>query len=434
VTVVVPVRDRTELLDGCLAGAGRRYPVVVVDDGSRDAGAVATVAGRHGASVIRLEVNGGPGAARNAAVRVARTELIAFVDSDCVPAPGWIEGLAGHFADPLVGAVAPRIAALAADSWAGRYAAASGCLDMGDRAARVTPGTWVSHVPTAALLARRAALLDVARGGDVFDPALRTGEDVDLVWRLDRAGWRVRYDPAVQVRHREPGTWAGLLARRFRYGTSAAPLALRHPGALPPLVLHPAPALTVAALLMRRPGVAAASFGSAVLIMNRTLRRARVPTRGTARAMLAGVGQTWLGAGRYGMRFGAPLLALAIAAPGGRTPGQRWGRRIAAGTLLAGPPVTAWAKRQPKLATGRHGGRRIAAGTLLAGPPVTAWAKRRPELDPVRFVLGNLADDIAYGSGVLAGCAAHRTSRPLRPLVVWRPLRRTIETEVRHGR
>jgi hypothetical protein len=242
----------------------------------------------------------------------------------------------------------------------------------------------------------------VARGGDVFDPALRTGEDVDLVWRLDRAGWRVRYDPAVQVRHREPGTWAGLLARRFRYGTSAAPLALRHPGSLPPLVVHPAPALTVAALLMRRPGVAAASFGSAVLIMNRTLRRARVPARGTARAMLAGVGQTWLGAGRYGTRFGAPVLALVIAAPGGRTPGRRWGRRIA-------------------------------AGTLLAGPSVAAWARQRPGLDPVRFVLGDLADDIAYGSGVLAGCAAHRTGRPLRPVIIWRPLRRTIETEVRHG-
>ena len=53
--------------------------------------------------------------------------------------------------------------------------------------------TRVAYVPTAALLVRRAAL------GDGFDESLRNGEDVDLVWRLIEAGWRVRYEPAVQV-------------------------------------------------------------------------------------------------------------------------------------------------------------------------------------------------------------------------------------------
>ena len=78
------------------------------------------------------------------------------------------------------------------------------------------PGSRVSYVPTAALLVRRSALDSVAiddaaipapghlagpgplssRG--VFDPALRYGEDVDLIWRLHDAGWRVRYEPSVQ--------------------------------------------------------------------------------------------------------------------------------------------------------------------------------------------------------------------------------------------
>ena len=48
--------------------------------------------------------------------------------------------------------------------------------------------TKVSYVPTAALLVRRAALDSVTPGGGaVFDPALRYGEDVDLVWRLHDA-------------------------------------------------------------------------------------------------------------------------------------------------------------------------------------------------------------------------------------------------------
>ena len=50
VTVVIPVRDRAAMLDRCLAAAGRQYPVLVVDDGSQDPGAIAAVAEKHGAT------------------------------------------------------------------------------------------------------------------------------------------------------------------------------------------------------------------------------------------------------------------------------------------------------------------------------------------------------------------------------------------------
>ena len=401
-TVVIPVRDRAVQLGRCLAALGGDHPVVVVDDGSDDPTAVATVAGRYGARLLAHTTNRGPAAARNTALTVVHTEVIAFVDSDCLPAPGWVDALAAHLADPLVAAVAPRITAIAADSSAGRYARAAGGLDLGGTPARVAPNTRVSYVPTAALVARRAALLGVAllgaalggavRDGAVFDPALRTGEDVDLVWRLHEAGWRVRYEPAVTVGHEEPATWRNLLARRFRYGRSAAPLSTRHPSAVTHLVLHPWPAVTLAALFARRPGLAAAAFCGSVLTMVHTLRRAGVPTRGVVRAMLIAVHQTWLGVGRYGTRFGAPVLVLVMARPGGRTGTNRWGHRIA-------------------------------AASLLLGPPLTTWAERRPDLGPTRFVLGTLADEVAYGGGVLASCLTSRTSVPVRPRISRRHVR-----------
>src|SRR5262249_33661038 len=184
-------------------------------------------------------------------------------------------------ADPAVAAAAPRlVAAPASAGWAGRYTTAACCLDLGDAEARVVPGTRVSYVPTTALVARRAALGPDAGTGGVFDPALRWGEDVDLVGRLPDAGWRIRYDPAVRVAPHEPRGWAALLARRFRYGTSAAPLAIRHPGQVPPLVLHPWPALTVAGLLSGRPELAGLGFAGSVLAMRATLHRAGLPVRG----------------------------------------------------------------------------------------------------------------------------------------------------------
>src|SRR5262245_4817253 len=261
VTVLIPVRDRAVLLDRCLSALGGGYPVVVVDDGSHDPGAVADVAAAHGAAVVRRPVTGGPGAARNTGLLGVTTELVAFLDSDCMPGPGWIERLAAHLADPAVAAAAPRMVAVpAGPGWADRYTTAACCLDLGDAEARVVPGTRVAYVPTAALVVRRAGLLPGAGPGGVFDPAARRGAGVDLGWQLHDGGRRVRYDPAVRVSHHEPRGWAALLTRRFRYGTSAAPLAARHPGQVPPLVLHPWQALTVAGLLAGRPAVAGLGF------------------------------------------------------------------------------------------------------------------------------------------------------------------------------
>jgi mycofactocin system glycosyltransferase len=391
VTVLIPARDRPELLDRCLTALGRRYPVVVVDDGSRNPAAVADVAARHRATLLVRAVNGGPAAARNTGLADLTSELVAFCDSDCVPESGWIDRLAAHLADPAVAVAAPRIRPVPGGrSWADRYTAAGSSLDMGGQEGRVAPGTRLSYVPTAALLARRAALLAVAAPA-VFDPELRLGEDVDLVWRLHAAGWRIRYEPAAVVRHHEPASWPGLLARRFRYGTSAAPLALRHPGQSEPLLLYPWPALTVAGLLARRPVLAGLGFAGSVLAMRAALHRAGLPDRGVLPAMLRATQQTWLGVGRYGGQFSAPVLAAALAAPGGR-PARRWGRRAA-------------------------------AASLLLGPALTAWSEQRPDLDPVRFALGHLADDVAYGAGVWTGAVRARTTIPVRPVIAWHPLR-----------
>jgi mycofactocin system glycosyltransferase len=393
-TVIIPVWNRTAMLARCLASLNRSYPVIVVDDGSDDSQAVAAVAATYGATVVHRAHNGGAAAARNTGLAHVTSEFVVMVDSDCVAVPGWIDQLSAHFADPLVAAVAPRIVALptnAAATTAVRYNSACSSLDLGDREARVAPLTAVAYVPTAALIARRAALLDIAHGANIFDPAMHCGEDVDLVWRLHKAGWRIRYDPAVTMQHHEPRTWTALLSRRFHYGTSAAPLARRHPADIAPLILHPWPAIAVTALLARRPTVAGLGYAASVVTMTNALRRAGLPARGVMPAMFNAVQQTWLGLGRYGVQFAAPLLAAAVVVPGSTNARRRWGRRIAAASLLLGP--------------GLH-----------------AWHARRPPLDPARFVLAQLADDIAYGAGVWVGCARNRTLTPVRPVISRRPL------------
>lgn len=347
VTVVVPVKDRPTALARCLAALAGA-DVLVVDDGSVDAVAVAQVCRAYGARLVRRD-NGGPAAARNTALPLLDKGFVAFLDSDCVPPPGWLEALRGHLEDERVAAVAPRV------SGAGRSP-----LDQGPHPGLVRPGSPVGYVPTAALLVRRSALTP-------FDEALRYGEDVDLVWRTVAAGWQVRYDPRVVVAHEEPARLVDRLVRRYRYGTSAAPLSDRHPGAVTHLVVPPWPTAAVALLLARRPVLALAVAGVTAARLQRHLGDPATTARVTARSV-AGTAE---GLGR----------ALS----------------------LAGPPAWAAAARRPRVAL------------LLALPFVTEWWRRRPAVGPLRYTAIALGDQAAYGAGVVAGCARHRTWRPLRP-------------------
>ena len=103
-------------------------------------------------------------------------------------------------------------------------------------------------------------------------PALRGGEDVDLVWRLGEAGWDVRYVPSSTVAHEGPTTLRAFLARRAFYGTTAAPLARRHGEALAPVHLSGWTLAVWSLVLARRPVLALATLAASVTILARRLR------------------------------------------------------------------------------------------------------------------------------------------------------------------
>ncbi len=385
VTVVIPVRDRHAELDRCLAGLRGLPHVLVVDDASADRDAIGRIAAARGARVIRRPVNGGPGAARNTGLAAVRTAFVAFLDSDCVPAPGWLDGLLPHFADPAVGAAAPRIVPhQAGTGWLARYEGASSTLDMGARPSIVRPGARVSYVPGAALVVRKAA------AGDGFADGMRVGEDVDFVWRLAAAGWRVRYEPRATMGHDHRVTLRAWFSRRADYGTSAAALEKRHPGAVRPLHASWWTVGAWTAALAGRPAAAAVLTGTATALLARRLSRV--------------TGERW------------PLP------PGHELAAWRLAARLAGGgTLASGRPIGSALTRTwlpvalpAALAVRRL---RLPLAALVLLPPLLDWADRRPPLDPVRYVAARLLDDVAYSTGVWRGCLARRTAGPLLPRI-----------------
>lgn len=373
-TVVVPVLDRPEALERLLSSIpDPRIEVVVVDDASKDRDAVAQGVHRNGARLVRLPVNVGPAEARNRGLREVRTEFVAFVDSDVV-VDGSLTDLLRHFHDPALAAVAPRLSAWddTATGWLARYERHRSALDMGAAPGLVRPRAPISYVPGACLLARVDAL------GPGFASRLRVAEDVDLVWRLAKSGWRVRYEPAVTVRHEHRLDFRGWFGRRFFYGTGAELLSRRHGADVAPAVLAPWSVAFLAGLLLQRRwsallGVAAVGAGAVRTAsrLPRSAHRYRVACVLTGSAVHGSLRQ---------------LVGLML---------RDWWPLSLLGAVVS-----------------RRARRAVLAAALIDGLLVTrlcqAW------LDPA-FLVARRLDDVAYGAGLWWGAIKGRSLRVLLP-------------------
>ncbi|MCW2829930.1 MAG: mftF [Aeromicrobium sp.] len=374
-TVVTPVRDNAPGVDRLLTALGPEVSVVVVDDASAEPRALADVAARHRARLVALDHNVGPAAARNVGLRQVTTPFVAFVDSDVEVSTGSLAGLRRHLADPGLALVAPRVRTVGGGRGFQRYEAACGSLDLGAVAATLRPWSSTTYVPSACLLARVEAI------GYGFDPALRSGEDVDLVWRVQADGWRVRHAAEIEVQHDarpSMGTW---LRRKAFYGTSAAPLARRHGDRVAPAVLTPAVATVLGGvLLQRRWSWAAAAIGAGVFARETDRPLADLPASRRAAVVVSTAG-VMLGQGS----------ALAV---------RHW-----------------WPVSVGLALVSKRARRAVAAVAVVDG--VLAHRRSGAELDPARFILARRADDLAYGAGVWVGAVRARSARCLMPRWVW---------------
>ncbi len=415
-SVVVPVRDDPEGLARTLESlaeppAHLAQPVVVVDDGSRAPAEIEAVVGRWpGVRLRRRPAAGGPAAARNDGWRTCATDLVAFVDAGCIATPGWVEPLAWHLRDPAVGAVAPRIAARpvpdATESTVarriGRYEETCSPLDLGPDPGPVGPGQPIGYVPTTALVVRRQALVEL--GG--LEETLRFGEDVDLVWRLGRAGWSVRYEPSVVLSHPPRRSLAAFCRQRAGYASAAGPLDRRHPGALSPVVatLDAVTPLALAVLAGSAPALAAVAV-SAARLESRLGSRSRRPTRRLRDRVTERTADPGLRS-RVGARLVAPRLVVA--------------NELRVLELLDRAAWSAWLPLTLTAAV-RLSARRGAAcpgwAPLLtfAFGPTLAWLRDRPPLDLPTYVALRRLDGLATGVGLWAGALRAHRFGPLLP-------------------
>jgi hypothetical protein len=196
------------------------------------------------------------------------------------------------------------------------------------------------------------------------------------VWRLDESGQRVRYEPAGVVEHEPRHSVRAWLAQRAAYGSSAADLARRHPGSVPP--------------------VAVSGWSAAVWLL--AVGGAPVTAVAVAAGTAAALARKLTGLPR-------PYAeALLLAGRG----------HLFAGRMLAGAVTRAW---WPLLLVGATRSRRVRRALVMAAlvPPVVDWVRQRPPVDLVRYTALRLLDDGAYSVGLWRGAIERHTAAPLLP-------------------
>jgi glycosyltransferase involved in cell wall biosynthesis len=220
ISVVIPTLDRPGPLTACLQALAVDFPpdaeTIVVADGGREdlVPVVAPFVERLRLRLLKT-ANGGPAAARNRGLEVARGEIVAFTDDDCRPRPGWLAALAsGVGTSPPLAAGGTTRNGLPANACADAAQLVLDLLSRHDRNVvhreRLLPSNNVAFP--------REALRRI--GG--FDERFRTAEDRELCRRWAAAGNGLSRAPSAVVEHDQALDLVSFVRKFFAYGRGAA--------------------------------------------------------------------------------------------------------------------------------------------------------------------------------------------------------------------
>lgn len=214
VAVVIPTYGRREAVLRCLrsvAGMDPAPPLTVLVDGNEDPLPLTADLAKI-VEVVR-EPNEGAAHARNVGYRAAAergARLVCFLDDDAVAPANWYGRHAAlHERMPRVAAVGGGVRNMHPDNRVARMT-----QSVVFRPLRDDPGP-VRFIPTLNASFKVQALEEVGGFDEGFPGA--AGEDVDLCWRIVKAGWSIHYEPALTVLHDHPRSWRVMVHHQAGY-------------------------------------------------------------------------------------------------------------------------------------------------------------------------------------------------------------------------
>jgi glycosyltransferase involved in cell wall biosynthesis len=239
-SVVIPTYNRLDMLLRVLDSLGSQdgappFEVIVVNDGSKDATASTVereiAAGRWSYPLtFRTQENGGPGRARNHGVTLATGRFVIFIGDDTVPEKRF---LAEHWKVHVESGFDPMLACLGYTGWpAGERVTAfmdyinDFGLQFGYKLIKDGEIIPFNFFYTSNISIDREVL--AAHPFDTTFPAA-AWEDIELAYRLDAKGLKIRYNASAVTRHHHPMTVDSFARRQYTVGKSGAIFYSKHP-------------------------------------------------------------------------------------------------------------------------------------------------------------------------------------------------------------
>jgi glycosyltransferase involved in cell wall biosynthesis len=231
-SVVIPARNSARTLGTTLdaiVGGTRQPDEILVVDGCSDDG-THDLARARGVLVVTNEKRH-VAAARQLGVTTATGDVVAFTDSDCVPAADWLQRVAAHFDEhrDLDGVGGPVFLSTPRNDIQ-RYSAQvfESIMHFPETARFVTRKGMEGSFAGANCVYRRPTVL--AAGG-FRDEFTNHAEEIDLFWRLIDRGAKLLFDPLLRVEHLDyADTLSRLIRTNFNYGFASTKLAKYHIG------------------------------------------------------------------------------------------------------------------------------------------------------------------------------------------------------------
>jgi len=188
--------------------------------------------------VIFIEERYGKGAnyARNLGVKTAKGDVVAFIDSDCVADREWIGSLKTEIESFGVDAVAGVVETINREKFIPRYIGESLLRLRKFKERKILSNSMgLNIIVTANLAVKRKVLEDI---GGFDEEYYRYGsDDIDLVTRLTKNGYKVLLSPLPIVYHRERESFLKLVRRFYEYGKGFSIYRFKHPLTLLSLVI-----------------------------------------------------------------------------------------------------------------------------------------------------------------------------------------------------
>lgn len=213
-SIIICTRNRAaglkETLEAAIASIALApdTELLVVDNGSSDdtRTVVSELVGIH--SCLRYHFVEEPGLsnARNAGLALAEGDIIAFLDDDAIPEPGWASGILDTFSDPEIVAVGGRAVLEWSEAKPEWFPSEFECYfapyDLGGKICEVTD----EHYPVGANMAFRRFVFDKLGGFDTrlgYSGEAKFGwEDIEMFYRISQIGGKIVYQPSALVHHK----------------------------------------------------------------------------------------------------------------------------------------------------------------------------------------------------------------------------------------